>query len=204
MSAADPTSERPTRIAVFCGSQPGTNPAYSRVAEALGAHLAAADIDLVYGGGSVGLMGVLADAVLAGGGRVTGVIPRWLADRELAHHALTELVVVEDMHQRKAKMAELADAFVALPGGIGTLEELFEQWTWGKLALHTKPVMILDVDGFFASFVRLMEDMVTGGFLSDRHAEMLSVLTDPAEVTTVLSDYHHPPGQWHGEHGVEA
>src|SRR5438132_5599928 len=142
------------RLCVFCGSSPGQRPIHAESARSLGMIMAARGLALVYGGGHVGLMGVLADAVLETGGRVVGVIPRTLWDREVGHRALTELHVVETMHERKAKMASLADAFVALPGGLGTLEEIFEVWTWGQLGIHGKACGFLDVGGYYAPLMQ--------------------------------------------------
>src|SRR4029453_17518746 len=136
-------------ICVFCGSASGRAPTYTAAARELGQLLAKRGIGLVYGGGNVGLMGKLADAVLDAGGRALGVIPQQLVDREIAHGGLTELHVVQNLHQRKARMAELADAFLTLPGGVGTMEELFEVWSWGRLGLHSKPCGLLNVDGYF-------------------------------------------------------
>src|SRR5215208_6565109 len=137
------------RICVFCGSSPGRGDAYGAAAAGLGRLLAERGIGLVYGGASVGTMGIVADAALAAGGEVVGVIPQALVDREMAHAGLTDLRVVADMHQRKATMADLSDGFVALPGGAGTMEELFEVWTWALLGLHAKPIGLLDVNGFY-------------------------------------------------------
>ena len=137
-------------VCVFCGSSPGARPSYRAAAERLAEAIAVRGLDLVYGGASVGLMGALADAALARGGRVIGVLPRALATKELAHHGLTELLVVDSMHERKAQMAARADAFIALPGGIGTLEEWFEVLTWSQLGFHAKPCALLDADGYFA------------------------------------------------------
>ena len=138
------------RVCVFCGSNVGRDPAYRRLTESLGRTLARRGVGLVFGGGRVGLMGALADAALAAGGEVIGVLPKALMEREIGHRGLTELRIVGSMHERKALMADLADGFVALPGGIGTLEELFEVWTWAQLGLHAKPCGLLDTDGFFA------------------------------------------------------
>ncbi|WP_016746323.1 TIGR00730 family Rossman fold protein, partial [Rhizorhabdus wittichii] len=156
-------------LCVFCGSSPGVDPVHGVAARALGAALAEAGIDLVYGGGRVGLMGMVADSVLAAGGRVTGVIPKALADLEVAHLGLTELHVVGSMHERKAMMADRSDGFIALSGGIGTFEELFEIWTWGQLGDHAKPVALLNVAGFYDKLAGFLDDVVTAGFLRPAH-----------------------------------
>ncbi len=153
------------RICVFTGASRGLRPVHAEVATSFGAELCRRGYGLVYGGGHVGLMGVLADSVLEGGGEVIGVIPRNLMDRELAHSRVTDLQVVPDMHSRKARMAEQADAFVALPGGIGTLEELFEVWTWAQLGLHDKPIGLLNAAGFFDHLLAFCDQMVADGFL---------------------------------------
>lgn len=163
-------------LCVFCGSSTGGDPAFAAAARALGATLARRGTTLVYGGGHVGLMGVIADAVLAGGGRVVGVIPEKLAERELAHTRLTELIVLSTMHERKAKMASLADAFVAMPGGLGTLDELFEIWTWAQLGFHDKPIGLLNVRGFFTPLLELTAQMVREGFVGPQNLEL--VLSD--------------------------
>ena len=154
------------RICVFSGSSPGARPEYREAAADLGRTLAGEGLGLVYGGAKVGLMGVLADAALAAGGEVVGVIPRDLFDREVPHRGVTRLVEVDSMHARKARMAELADAFVALPGGVGTLEELFEVFTWQLLGLHAKPVLLLDPDGFYDPLVEQLDRIVEQGYLS--------------------------------------
>jgi len=146
-----------SRLCVFCGSSPGHDPAHGASAAQLGRVLAERGIGLVYGGGRVGLMGILADAALAAGGEVIGVIPQALLDREIGHRGLTQLRVVDSMHARKALMGELAEGFIALPGGIGTLEELFEVWSWAQLGLHRKPCGLLDVNGFFAPLVDFLD-----------------------------------------------
>jgi uncharacterized protein (TIGR00730 family) len=168
------------RVCVFCGSSPGVRPAYLEAARGLGELLAARGVGLVYGGASVGLMGELADAVLAAGGEAIGVIPGRLVDRELAHAGLTELHVVETMHERKALMARLADAFVMLPGGAGTLDEFFEALTWRQLGLHSKPLALLDVDGFFGPFLALADHLVKEGFVRPEFRTLLLVERDPA------------------------
>jgi uncharacterized protein (TIGR00730 family) len=157
------------RLCVYAGSNAGARPLYAQAAGALGRELAARGIGLVYGGGRVGLMGAVADAALAGGGEAIGVIPRALMDRELGHEGLTELRVVESMHERKALMAELSDGFVALPGGIGTLEELVEVFTWSQLGIHAKPCAVLDAGGYWSGFAGFLDHMVAEGFLREQH-----------------------------------
>ena len=153
------------RICVFCGSSPGRRPSFAAAAAELGSRLARDGIGLVYGGGSVGLMGTVADAALAGGGEVRGVIPEALSAKEIAHPGLTELHVVKSMHERKALMAEMSDAFIALPGGFGTLDELFEAITWGQLGIHRKPIGLLDVEGYFTCLVSFVDRAVEEGFV---------------------------------------
>jgi len=160
-------------ICVFCGANRGANPRYAAAAAVTGERLASLGIQLVYGGSRGGLMGSLADAALAAGGRVVGVIPRGLVDRELAHPDLSELLIVDTLHERKAKMAELADAFIALPGGLGTLEELAEVLSWAQLDLHTKPIGLLDVDGYFAALEAFLDHAVGEGFVAERHRRLL-------------------------------
>ena len=167
-------------ICVFCGSASGRAPTYAAAARKLGQLLAKRGIGLVYGGGNVGLMGELADAVLDAGGRAIGVIPQQLVDREIAHGGLTELHVVQNLHQRKALMAELADAYLTLPGGVGTMEELFEVWSWGRLGLHSKPCGLLNVDGYFDSLRTLTDQMVTEGFLEPEYRKMLLIEEQPS------------------------
>ena len=162
------------RLAVYCGSSMGVDPAFSDTAQTLGVEMAARGIDLVYGGGRLGLMGVVADAVLAGGGKVYGVIPQALTDLEVAHQGLTELHTVTSMHERKAKMTELTDAFVALPGGIGTFDELFEAWTWNALGYHAKPFALLNVNGFWDGMIEFLDHVTASGFMSPaRRAHLL-------------------------------
>ena len=157
------------RICVYAGSNPGTNPAYAEAATELARLLASRDIGVVYGGGKVGLMGILADTALAAGGEVIGVIPQDLMDREIGHQGLTDLHVVGSMHERKALMAELSDAFVALPGGAGTLEELIEVYTWSQLGLHDKPMGVLNVNGYYDGLAALLDHAVREGFLRAEH-----------------------------------
>lgn len=177
------------RVCVFCGSKHGVRPEYTEAARAMGAALVAGGIDLVYGGGRVGLMGVVADAVLDAGGEVIGVIPDHMSDREIAHFGLTDLRIVGSMHERKALMYELSDGFAALPGGLGTLEELFEITTWSQLGLHAKPTGLLDVDGFYAPLVGFLDQLVTEGFVSDRHRRLLRVAADPAGLLERLAAF---------------
>jgi uncharacterized protein (TIGR00730 family) len=172
---------------VFCGSSAGQDPAYAALAAQLGQTLAQRRIGVVYGGGRVGLMGVLADATLAAGGEVIGVIPQALMDREVGHKGLTQLHVVDSMHARKALMAELANGFVALPGGIGTLEEIFEVWTWAQLGMHRKPCALLDVNGFFTPLVGFLDRLVAEGFLRPESRAMLAVTKSPEELLARFS-----------------
>ena len=179
-------------ICVFCGSSNGRRPAYARAARNFGAALAAKGLGLVYGGGSIGLMGVVADAALEGGAPVVGVIPRALARREIAHHGLTRLEVVPSMHARKARMARLSDAFVAMPGGIGTLEELFEVLTWGYLGIHAKPVGLLDVGGYWRPLVRLLDHSVEEGFLRPAHRKLVVIDRSPLRLLERLARHRVP------------
>lgn len=160
-------------ICVFCGSKFGRNPAFEKAASELGAAIAARGLGVVYGGGQVGLMGVVADAALKAGGRVVGVIPQALADREVAHHGLTELHVVASMHERKAMMADLSDAFVALPGGYGTLEELFEVVTWLQLGIHDRPIALLNVAGYYDSLIEMIDLAVQEDFVSQSNRGLI-------------------------------
>jgi uncharacterized protein (TIGR00730 family) len=180
------------RVCVFAGSSSGTVEAHHRVTVELARVLAERDIELVYGGGCVGLMGVLADAMLARGGRVIGVIPRALLAYEVGHHGLTELRVVESMHERKATMAGLSDAFVALPGGFGTLDELFEVLTWGQLGLHERPCGLLNVDGYYDALLAFLDRAHGDGFVRAMHRDMLLVDDDPARLLDRFADYEPP------------
>ena len=182
----------PGRIAVFCGSATGRDPRYVAEARELGRAIAGRGIGLVYGGGSIGLMGAIADAVLEAGGEVIGVIPRTLWEREVGHRGLTELRIVETMHERKAMMAELADAFVALPGGLGTLEELFEAWTWSQLGLHRKPCAILDANGYYDDLVSFLDKAVAAGFVDATFRSMLIVEREPAALFERIAAYAPP------------
>jgi uncharacterized protein (TIGR00730 family) len=169
-------------ICVFAGSSVGGRPEYADAARRLGCLLARRGWPLVYGGGAVGLMGVLADAVLAEGGSVVGVIPDFLASREIAHAGLTELFIVETMHARKALMAGRADAFIAIPGGLGTLDELFEMLTWGQLGLHTKPCGLLNVAGYYDGMIRFLDAAVDDGFVRWGHRARLAIDDDPVRL----------------------
>jgi uncharacterized protein (TIGR00730 family) len=186
------------RYCVFSGSSPGTRPAYTQAAIDLGHLLAAADIGLVYGGASVGLMGALADSVLQAGGEVIGVIPQSLVDKEVAHEGLSDLRVTKSMHERKALMADLADGFIALPGGIGTLEELFEVWTWAQLGHHAKPCALLNIEGFYDGLVTFLDHVATEGFLKPLHRTMLLNEPDPATLLRAMRQYAPPAadGKW--------
>jgi uncharacterized protein (TIGR00730 family) len=183
------------RIAVFCGSSSGRDPSSLEHAAAFGRLLAARGVELVYGGARVGLMGALADAVLAQGGRAIGVIPGSLVAREVAHRGLSELHVVASMHERKALMAELSDAFVALPGGIGTLEELFEVWTWNQLGLHNKPCALLDINGFYSGLSTFLDHLVEQGFLKPAQRAALLQASDAEALLRALALYEAPPPQ---------
>ena len=185
------------RICVFCGSQVGTNPLYRQAAQELGHLLVQRGYGLVYGGGHVGLMGVIADAVLQGGGEVIGVIPEAMVARELAHRGVTQLYVVASMHERKARMAELAEAFIALPGGYGTLEEFFEVVTWAQLGIHRKPIGLLNVAGYFDALATLVEHTITEGFIRPEHRQLVVLAEHPHALLETLT--HHtvpatPPG----------
>jgi uncharacterized protein (TIGR00730 family) len=175
------------RICVFCGSSSGLRAVYAQAAQAVGRLLCRRGIALVYGGGNVGLMGVLADACLAQGGQVIGVIPQALVDREVAHIGLTELRVVKSMHERKAVMAELSDAFVALPGGYGTWEELFEMLTWSQLGLQRKPCGLLNVNGYYDPLLELANEAVSEGFLREANRHLLLSDDDPERLLDRLS-----------------
>jgi uncharacterized protein (TIGR00730 family) len=180
------------RLCVFCGSNSGTLPAYIEAAQQLAQALVAHRIGLVYGGGSIGLMGALADAMLVRGGEVFGIVPRPLWEREVGHAGLTDLRIVETMHERKALMAELADGFVALPGGVGTLEEFFEVWTWAQLGLHTKPCGLLNVAGYFDPLLAFLDHALAEQFIRDIHRAMVLVEADPEALLQRLASYRAP------------
>jgi uncharacterized protein (TIGR00730 family) len=180
------------RICVFCGSSAGSNPVYAETARVMGRELVARGMGLVYGGGHVGLMGVVADAVLEAGGEAIGVIPHALAAREIAHQRLTTLHVVASMHERKAMMAELSDAFIAMPGGFGTYEELFEALTWTQLGLHKKPCGLLNVAGFYDPVIRFIDHAVAEQFIRPQHRAALLVEQDPARLIDALQSVTLP------------
>jgi len=180
------------RLAIFCGSNPGARPEYKAVTRSFGNALCERGIEVVYGGSSVGLMAVLADTMLEAGGGITGVIPRMLVDREVANTALSDLRIVESMHERKSLMAELADGFVALPGGIGTLEEFFEIWTWAQLGMHEKPCGLLNVAGYFDPLLSFLDRAVDEGFVRQVHREMVVVESDPEALIDKFGEYDPP------------
>ena len=184
------------KIAVFCGSSRGNDESFAEAARTFGSHIASQGIDLVFGGGKVGLMGVVADAVLAGGREVYGVIPESLRDRELAHPGLTRLDVVGSMHQRKALMADMADAFVALPGGPGTMDEIFEAWTWAQLGYHQKPCALLNVNGYYNELIAFFRTMAGSGFLKAEHADMVIVEERAEALLAALRSYRPPARKW--------
>jgi uncharacterized protein (TIGR00730 family) len=177
------------RICVFCGSSPGARPEYERAAVELGQLLVEREIDLVYGGAHVGLMGAIADTVLGAGGQAIGVIPSSLVDKEIAHRGLTDLRVVGSMHERKALMVDLADGFVALPGGSGTLDELFEAFTWAQLGIHHKPIGLLDVEAYWSPLLAFLDHAVGERFLRGDHRDTLLVERDPAALLALLAAY---------------
>lgn len=188
---------QPKRICVFLGASTGTLPAYGEAARHFGTLLARRGIGLVYGGGSIGLMGLVADGACAAGGEVIGVIPEALRAREQDHPGLTQLHITSTMHERKALMADLSSGFVALPGGIGTFEELFEVWTWSQLGYHSKPCALLNVNGFYDAMRSFIDHVVREGFLRTSHRDMLMVHDDPeALLDAVIAYQPQPEPQW--------
>ncbi len=181
-------------LCVYCGSSGAVAAPYRAAASELGTHLGAAGIELVFGGGRVGLMGLLADAALAAGGRVTGIIPARLRDKELAHHGVSELLVVGSMHERKQLMAERADAFAVLPGGIGTLDEMFDSLSWKQLGLHAKPIFLLDIGGYWAGLRALLEHIVERGFATRKTIEMIEVVPSVSALMAALGETASPAG----------
>ena len=180
-------------ICVFCGANPGNDPVYAAGARAMGVEIAQRGLTLVYGGGAVGLMGVVANAALEAGGEVHGVIPRALREKEIGHNDLTRLEVVDTMHIRKARMAELSDGFIAMPGGIGTFEELFEIWTWGQLGIHEKPLGLLNIAGFYDPLAAFLDGTVEAGFLKQAHRAMAMTDTEPATLLDRMGAYVPTP-----------
>jgi hypothetical protein len=180
-------------VCIFCGSAVGADPECAATAAEVGRLLATSGRTLVYGGGDVGLMGAAADAALASGGKVIGVIPQALVDREVAHRGVSELRVVASMHERKALMAELSDGFLTLPGGIGTLEEFFETWTWAQLGLHAKPFGLLDVNGFYQPLLAFLDRLVDQRFVKQKYRDLLLVGCDPATLLAAMETTRPPP-----------
>jgi uncharacterized protein (TIGR00730 family) len=183
------------RICVFCGTNPGSRPAYGAAARKLGQILAESGIELVYGGASVGIMGELADSVQEHGGHVTGIIPQQLMEKEAAHTGIPNLIVVASMHQRKSQMADMSDGFIALPGGIGTLEGFFEILTWGQLGIHAKPSGILNVEGYFDNLTGFLDHAVQEGFLTEGHRHAIIVESDAARLLERMQAYTAPEGE---------
>lgn len=189
-------------ICVFCGSTPGINGAYIQAGHDLGQLLAKERITLIYGGGRVGIMGAVADGVLAGGGRVIGIIPEAMNLPRVVHEGMSERIVVDTMHTRKAKMAELADAFIALPGGLGTYDELFETMTWSQLGYQPKPIGLLNVEGYFDPLVALIDHTVTQGFVRPQHRRVFAIEPDPVGLLAALNHFQHPSGSLHDKIGL--
>jgi uncharacterized protein (TIGR00730 family) len=183
-------------ICVFCGAKFGNDPKYKIGAEEAGRAIAQAGLTLVYGGGRVGLMGAVADAALAAGGRVVGIIPEFLATKEIEHKSLTEVHIVPSMHARKTMMEEVSDGFVALPGGAGTLEEIFEQWTWGQLGIHTKPVGFLNTDGFYDPLIDMIRRMKSAAFIQDELVDMVIVDREIHALLARFQAYEAPQKRW--------
>ena len=179
-------------ICVYCGSNVGSDPIYAEQAAVLGQVMVERGLGLVYGGSRVGLMGAIADAVLAAGGRAVGVIPEALMKKELAHKGLTELHVVQSMHERKTLMADRADGFIAMPGGVGTLEEIFEMWTWAQLGFHGKPCGLLNVAGYYDALAKFLDGTVESAFMQPQHRQMLAIESDPKRLLDRFSAYQAP------------
>lgn len=189
------------RLCVFCGANPGKQPCYIEQARALGTAIAKTGITLIYGGAGVGLMGALADAALEAGGEVIGIIPQALMEKEVGHIRLTQMHVVNSMHQRKALMAEMTNGFIALPGGIGTMEELFEVWTWAQLGYHDKPCALLNVEGYYNPLIRFIDQMTHQGFIRPEHRDMLIVAPDIPALFKRLEAYKPPQtARWIASH----
>lgn len=175
-------------LCIFCGSSKGNDPVYEKTAEELAKIIVDEGLTMVYGGGSIGIMGVLADKILSLNGKVIGVIPRFLYDLEVGHDNVTELIIVESMHERKQKMAEISDGFLALPGGFGTLEEMGEILTWIQLKLIRKPIGLLNVNGFYDQFLNMLDNMVSSGFLKENNREILLSSKDPKEIVDIIKN----------------
>ncbi|MCF2873236.1 MULTISPECIES: TIGR00730 family Rossman fold protein [unclassified Tenacibaculum] len=185
------------RITIFCGSSFGTDNNFELQAKELGKKLALENIELVYGGANVGLMGAVANGALSNSGKVIGVLPTFLKSKEIAHTGLTELILVDSMHERKTKMNELCDGVIALPGGFGTMEELFEMLTWGQLGLHKKPIGILNINGFYNNLITFLDHMVTMGLLKERNRKMVLISDHIDELLTKMKTYQAPTtGKW--------
>ena len=180
------------RITVFCGSSSGSYEIYEVIARSVGEELANDNIEVVYGGAKVGLMGAVANGVLSKGGQVIGVIPNFLKTKEIAHQGLTELISVESMHERKTKMNELCDGVIALPGGFGTLEELFEMLTWAQLGLHSKPIGILNINGYYDSLITLVDTMIDNGFIKNIHKDMILISNEVDDLIDQMENYNAP------------
>ncbi len=181
------------KVVVFCGSSAGKAEVFKKGAFLLGAFLASRKIDLVYGGAQIGLMGAVADGVLLNGGQVTGVIPDFLAAKEIRHHHLTEMIVVKSMHERKLLMSEMCDGVIALPGGYGTLDELFEMLTWAQLGLHQKPIALYNIDGYFNDLIKFINSVNENGFISNIHRSMIIVDDDAESLLNKMINYQAPP-----------
>ncbi len=179
-------------IAVYCGSRPGNSMIYGKAAKDLASYLVEKNLSLVYGGGKVGLMGEIAEAALAEGGKVIGIIPKHLKDREVAHENLTELRVVDSMHNRKKMIEEISDAFIALPGGMGTIEEIFEMLTWAQLNLHNKPCAFYNVDGYFDHLIQFLDNMVKEGFMDKESLDMIIIENNIKSIFKKIENYVHP------------
>lgn len=189
-------------ICIYCGSSPGASPLYAQAARRLAKEMVADNIGLVYGGASVGLMGIIADEILRLGGEATGVIPKALLDREVGHQGLTRLHIVKDMHERKALMAELSDGFIAMPGGIGTLEELFEAFTWSQLGIHDKPIGLLNVNGFYDGLIGFIQHLVNERFLKEQQAGIIMV--ESSEAALIERFKSHQPKKQHAQTTTDA
>jgi uncharacterized protein (TIGR00730 family) len=190
------TDDKRTRICVFCGSSPGNDPVFAEAGRALGRAMVERKLELVYGGGSIGIMGVVADEILSRGGVVRGVIPHSLFIREVGHRGLTECRIVDSMHERKQAMVDMSDAFVTLPGGYGTLDETFEALTWAQLGIHQKPIVLVNTRGFWDHLVAACDRMVTDGFLKQENRDLLNVVATPVEALDLI-------GKWKPPHAVE-